>query len=297
MTPTHVYSALSDYLDGLLDKPATERVKSHMLFCNPCRDQLEELKKTISVIKSLPVFSPPDNMETEIIAYILSDANEIKSTPPAPIAQPPSKFPGRTIAIIAASLIALGLVWKIRGSVHIDSVVDKPSLPKKTELPSPPPAPKPVDKPKPVQPAKVEAPVDKPSEEEKVEDQKIFEGLNGPMSGINTPLEQLISTNSDWKKLWDSQLNRQFPRTTVPSVNFEKNNVIAIFLGKKPSAGYSVEIERILETDWNGKPARVVRYREIQPNSKAFTSSVITTPFLMKTVPLFNGPTFFRRIP
>ncbi len=58
-------------------------------------------------------------------------------------------------------------------------------------------------------------------------------------------------------------------------VDWEREMVLGIFLGMRPSSGYRVTIQEIRET----KERLIVRYREHGPPPGAITLTVLTSPF------------------
>ncbi len=46
---------LSPYLDGELDSEEQHRVESHIESCRSCREELDSLRKTVSLVRSMPV--------------------------------------------------------------------------------------------------------------------------------------------------------------------------------------------------------------------------------------------------
>jgi PrcB C-terminal len=355
MTPTHVTSLLSDYIEGTLPAVMVEKVKSHLIFCNPCRNNLVEVKRNITLLKSTVTATPPAHLADKIISNVLSDTSEIQHMEPA---HREIKFPRlftlRNMAFLTASVVAFLVVMNMPDSIgdknqtKTEPIAPQRRISSEAEvsglsqplLANPEVAKVTADKKENTLPvANMEfgalaagskktsamaeeidsVPIEKQSSSDEFRKQEepekfdkdnlfkgrtapagnatAFEGLDGPMSGVTAASEQIISSESEWKELWTSDLNRQFPNKTIPFVNFEQNDVVAIFLGSKPSGGYSVQITRIVETAWNGKPAQLVRYREQAPTSQAFTTSVITTPFLLKVLPKFNGRTYFRKSP
>jgi hypothetical protein len=124
-------------------------------------------------------------------------------------------------------------------------------------------------------------------------DNQLFTGYS---SGINEPLEKVISNQRTWEEVWSRHQRNQGQKGSVPAVDFDKNEVIAVFAGNQPTAGFQVEFSRVSVTQWENAPARIVRYRVIGPPEGTMAATVLTQPFLMKVVPKINGPTFFKKI-
>lgn len=67
---------------------------------------------------------------------------------------------------------------------------------------------------------------------------------------------------------------------TQPSVDFTKDNVLAVAMGTEPSGGYSVEITSIVQiTEGFTAPYCFVHYVEHRPGPHDVVTDVITTPY------------------
>jgi hypothetical protein len=87
-----------------------------------------------------------------------------------------------------------------------------------------------------------------------------------------------ITNENDLSVLWNQVKSQQNPIPPVPSVDFSKDMCLFIFLGSRPTAGYSMEVSQLLETD---KSIRL-RVKETAPND--FVAQVITSPYLVVTL-------------
>ena len=76
-------------------------------------------------------------------------------------------------------------------------------------------------------------------------------------SQVDTPRQATVRTAAEWDALWRLHGGER----TRPAVDFGKEMVVAVFLGSRPTAGFSVEI---VGTRDDG-PALVVQYRETRP--------------------------------
>ena len=68
--------------------------------------------------------------------------------------------------------------------------------------------------------------------------------------------------------------------------------VVGVFLGSRPTAGYSVEIVRTTEQP----DGLVVEYREGSPARDMMTAQVITTPYHLVAVPKRTGEVKFEKV-
>ncbi len=71
----------------------------------------------------------------------------------------------------------------------------------------------------------------------------IAQGTKAP---INTRINYLINSRSKLKQLWS--LIYESNAVPIPSIDFSKYNVAAVFAGIKPTVGYSIMITSILDT-------------------------------------------------
>jgi hypothetical protein len=78
-------------------------------------------------------------------------------------------------------------------------------------------------------------------------------------------------TQADWDALWRDHL----PARPQPALDLSKEMAVGVFLGSKPTAGYSVSI--VSATEERGTVH--VRYREDAPPADAITAQVITYPY------------------
>src|SRR5712691_3193554 len=67
----------------------------------------------------------------------------------------------------------------------------------------------------------------------------------GQTSWVDSPRQVAARTPEEWAAVWRSHA----PDRPLPGVDFSKDMVVAIFLGSRPSAGYSVEITGVKKTN------------------------------------------------
>jgi len=116
----------------------------------------------------------------------------------------------------------------------------------------------------------------------------IDKGLDSQMDAAR---QATARTAAEWEALWRLHGGER----TRPPVDFGKEIVVAVFMGSRPSAGFSVEI---VGTRVDG-PALVVQYRETRPAADAFVAQVLTMPYHIAAVPRRAGVTDvrFEKIP
>ena len=107
----------------------------------------------------------------------------------------------------------------------------------------------------------------------------------GDRSQIEEPRQVVVRGAAQWSALWKEHGGAGSP----PAVDFSGSMVVAVFLGTRPTAGYSVEIARI---DRQGD-GLVVTYREHRPPPDAMVAQVLTAPFdIVRTVRSDDPVTF-----
>jgi len=109
----------------------------------------------------------------------------------------------------------------------------------------------------------------------------------GDQSNVDAAKQVVARTEAEWVALW----NRHAPDRKRPAVDFSGQMVVGLFMGSRPTAGYSVAIVSTIQA--NG--VMTVRYRESMPPRDAITAQVITSPFVLVTVPAFTGDVRFEK--
>jgi hypothetical protein len=102
-------------------------------------------------------------------------------------------------------------------------------------------------------------------------------------SQLDTARQATARTATEWEALWRLHGGER----TRPAVDFGKEMVVAVFMGSRPTAGFSVEI---VGTRVDGS-ALVVQYRETRPAADAFVAQVLTMPYHIAAVPRRAGVT------
>ena len=112
--------------------------------------------------------------------------------------------------------------------------------------------------------------------------------FNNDHSNIKDEKNMVIKNVSDLKAIYASINSTRRPGLPLPKVDFNKEEVLGIFLGEKSSAGYQIQIDSIHN---NGKEI-VVNYKINTP--KGMVSMVITQPTLLILIPKTNLPIKFK---
>ena len=107
------------------------------------------------------------------------------------------------------------------------------------------------------------------------------------MSNVEEPTEAGVQTAAEWAALW----RRHAGDAPAPPVDFAKRSVVAVFLGTRSTAGYSVEITGTRQQGG----ALVVAWREGRPEPGHVTAQIITSPAHIVSVPKFAGAIRFEK--
>jgi hypothetical protein len=102
--------------------------------------------------------------------------------------------------------------------------------------------------------------------------------LAGSHSLADSAYIQLITSDRDWERVWLTARGRIDPLPARPTVDFNRNYVIAVFMGPRPSSGYYIEINSI-EKQGSLLNVNVTRYET------AGMLTVVTSPFTLVRVP------------
>ena len=115
--------------------------------------------------------------------------------------------------------------------------------------------------------------------------QELIKGSNG---GYYSPKNMIIRNHSDLKIIY-TQINKiRKPGFPIPEIDFEKEIVIALFLGQRSSGGYTISISKIVET----KDEIQVYTQNTEPDGPATT--VMTQPFYFCKIPATEKTIVFK---
>jgi hypothetical protein len=109
--------------------------------------------------------------------------------------------------------------------------------------------------------------------------------LYGYQSALKPGTIRVVRNASDWQELWKEHTAQMMPRPEAPAVDWEKNMLVCVALGERPTAGYRVEIESIERE----KNRVIVTAHETKPAPDAILPQVITHPYVMAVTPRSDG--------
>jgi hypothetical protein len=96
-------------------------------------------------------------------------------------------------------------------------------------------------------------------------------------SQMDDARQATVRSAAEWEKLWRQHAGER----ARPAVDFGKEMVVAVFLGSRPTAGFSIEIAGTREDG----AALIVQYRETRPPAGAITAQVLTSPYHIVALP------------
>jgi protease stability complex PrcB-like protein len=99
----------------------------------------------------------------------------------------------------------------------------------------------------------------------------------GVMSQMDDSRLASARSVAEWSKLWNLHAGER----TRPAVDFSKEVVVGVFLGTRPTAGFSMEIVGVRVEG----AALVVSYKETRPAPDSVAAQVLTSPFHIVAVP------------
>ena len=103
----------------------------------------------------------------------------------------------------------------------------------------------------------------------------------GAFSGISEAKQEIIKDQEAWEKFWAKHNVAMKPSAQLPKVDFSKEMVIAVTLGKKTSGGYSIEIMAVEPT----ASALKIFIKRTSPAPGAIVITALTAPFHFVAVP------------
>jgi len=114
----------------------------------------------------------------------------------------------------------------------------------------------------------------------------------GYRSGLHAAMEVVARNQNEWNLLWRKHSSNEGASTTLPTIDFDKEIVVGLFLGDKPTGGYDVEIIRAEQSNRD----LVISFREKAPRAGAMVTQSLTQPFhLVRVMGDSNSKVTFRR--
>ena len=109
----------------------------------------------------------------------------------------------------------------------------------------------------------------------------------GMDSQIDRSQQRTARSAEEWATLWNQHAGER-PR---PSVDFVREMVVGVFLGSRPTGGFSIEVVGAREEGG----ALVVQYRETRPPPGSVAAQILTSPYHLVTLPARAGDVRFEK--
>jgi len=93
-----------------------------------------------------------------------------------------------------------------------------------------------------------------------------------------TPMMEIASSGNRYESLWRTHIND----TPAPSVDFEKESVVFLIMGPRPTGGYAVTPESVTRSGND----LFVKTRIQEPEKGAMTTQAFTAPYAVIAVPM-----------
>jgi RNA polymerase sigma factor (sigma-70 family) len=122
---------------------------------------------------------------------------------------------------------------------------------------------------------------------------KLEQQWRGQQATQEKPLRTAVRTKEEWEKVWKVAEGNVIPMPPAPKVDFERQMVLAAFMGRKPTGGHAITITRVVRTD-KGLTAYV---RETVPGPGDIVTDALTSPYHFVVVPADKGPVTFENEP
>jgi hypothetical protein len=108
-----------------------------------------------------------------------------------------------------------------------------------------------------------------------------FEILDvGDVSGYGEEAYLVVVSEADWINIWKKHTSICEPQEQPQEIDFTKNFVICAFMGRRPTTGYSINIERI----WTDGEKVFVEVVKRCPPQGLVVCEMVTCPYVMVLV-------------
>jgi hypothetical protein len=110
----------------------------------------------------------------------------------------------------------------------------------------------------------------------------------GTSSQVDEPRKVIVRSADEFQVLWKSHST-----APLPKVDFSKSIVVGVFLGMRPTAGYTVGIQAVRRTEGGA----VVEYIEGVPDRSKMVAQMLTSPFHLVSIPNDVKTVEFKQLP
>ncbi|MFO7781203.1 MAG: protease complex subunit PrcB family protein [Spirochaetia bacterium] len=100
-------------------------------------------------------------------------------------------------------------------------------------------------------------------------------------SGANAAQQERLAATAtsqgELEKLWSRVARTRIPQPEPPEVRFDSQTAVAIFMGQRPSGGYSIEVDAACRVDASGTVN--LCYTAYEPPEDAIVTMALTSPY------------------
>lgn len=93
---------------------------------------------------------------------------------------------------------------------------------------------------------------------------------------LTAPAARVVRNEAEWKELLDAIGAESRP----PSLDFSRLTVVALFAGERPTGGYRIQVDGVVEDPAKARKA-IVRYRVVPPARDALVTQALTYPYIV----------------
>ncbi|MEM2280604.1 MAG: protease complex subunit PrcB family protein [Candidatus Bathyarchaeia archaeon] len=111
----------------------------------------------------------------------------------------------------------------------------------------------------------------------------------GDCSGYCEEAYIVVKTEAEWVKIWERHTFIRMPHEPPPCINFSRSLVVCAFMGKRPTTGYSINIERV----WTDGEHVYVKVVKQSPYEGLVTCQMVTCPYVMILMEKMDIPFVF----
>jgi hypothetical protein len=111
MFSKHVAKRISAYCNGELSDAESRSVREHLLVCQRCRDEYDEIKAGARLASGLSMVSAPDDMWNEIEDMLDAHPRNPASRTPARVRFEFNWYPLAAVSAVVIFAVVIGLVW------------------------------------------------------------------------------------------------------------------------------------------------------------------------------------------
>jgi hypothetical protein len=104
---------------------------------------------------------------------------------------------------------------------------------------------------------------------------------SGAQSGITEPMDTIITTEAELDSVWKDHYSYMGFTPEAPSIDFNKDVVVGVFLGDQPSTGFWIRLDSVYIKD---DQEIVAMSMNNGPDTSAVVLEMVTQPFVIASI-------------